>query len=425
MKRFILALSVVMFLLPTGILSARGSRDTGPAAAGPVNLRILWWGGQARHDRTLKVIEMFRQKQSGVQVEPEYLGWDGYWDRLAVLAAAEDMPDVFQMDNGQFPQYDRKGLLADLYRLKGFDPGMVDAGMCRIGEVSGRLLGICLGTNAYCLAYNPRLFEAAGVAAPTVSWTWTDLRAASLKIREKTGAYGLDSFGSDVDFQYWLRTRGARMYSADLKRPGWSDPRIVAEFFRQVVDFHRSGVMASAEYAVENDANEENSLYAQGKAAMMLLWSNKVVSVYKTLQADSSLMVLPGPGSREGMYLQPSMFFSVSPASKSAAEAASFITFFLGDVEANKVLLGDRGLPVVPAVRTALANSADHQNALVFDYITLVAGRSSPPDLAYPETEEEVLDLYEKVTQEVRFGRLTPDAAAQALYQQWSDLLAR
>lgn len=425
MKRCVFTLSIILLLLPAAILLANGTPDTAADSQGPVKLRILWWGGQARHDRTLKVIELFRQKQPGIQLEPEYLGWDGYWDRLAVLAAAEDMPDIFQMDIGRFPQYDKKGLLADLSKIKGFDARMVDAGMRKIGEVDGRLLGICLGTNAYCLAYNPKLFEAAGVAVPTVNWNWADLRAAGLKIREKTGAYGLNDFGSDNDFQYWLRTRSTRLYSDDLKKPGWSDPQIVVDFYQQLVDFQQARIMPPAEYAVENQSNEENSLYAQGKAAMMFLWSNKVVSVYKTLQAESSLMVLPGPGSRQGMYLQPSMFFSVSRATTHPTEAGAFITFFLGDIEANKILLGDRGLPVVPAVRSALAGTADRQNAIVFDYITLVAGRSSPPDLAYPEAEEEALDLFQKTTQEVRFGRLTPAQAAQALHQQWADLLAR
>jgi hypothetical protein len=76
-------------------------------------------------------------------------------------------------------------------------------------------------------------------------------------------------------------------------------------------------------------------------------------------------------------------------------------------------------------LRSALARAADRQNAIVFDYISVVADRSSPPDVEYPEAEEEALDVFQKITQEVRFHRLAPAQAAEKLYQQWSELLAR
>lgn len=35
---------------------------TEPAEAKPVTLRIAWWGGQPRHDYTMKVIDMYEEK---------------------------------------------------------------------------------------------------------------------------------------------------------------------------------------------------------------------------------------------------------------------------------------------------------------------------------------------------------------------------
>ena len=51
--------------------------ETPPAVASdskdPVKLRIAWWGGQSRHDYTLKVIEMYESQNPHVTIEPGML----------------------------------------------------------------------------------------------------------------------------------------------------------------------------------------------------------------------------------------------------------------------------------------------------------------------------------------------------------------
>jgi ABC-type glycerol-3-phosphate transport system substrate-binding protein len=37
-------------------------------AAEPIELRIAWWGGQARADKTIKVIEMFMQEHPDIKI---------------------------------------------------------------------------------------------------------------------------------------------------------------------------------------------------------------------------------------------------------------------------------------------------------------------------------------------------------------------
>src|SRR4051794_2130793 len=64
----------------------------------PVTLKIAWWGEQPRHDSTVKVIELFEKKSPDIKIEYEYSSWDDYWKRLAPLAAANQLPDIVQMD---------------------------------------------------------------------------------------------------------------------------------------------------------------------------------------------------------------------------------------------------------------------------------------------------------------------------------------
>ena len=73
-------------------------------ASGDVNLSIMWWGSDARHEATQAVLDLYTA-QTGIAFTPEYTGWDGYWQKLPVLAASNSMTDVLQMDAAYIHQY--------------------------------------------------------------------------------------------------------------------------------------------------------------------------------------------------------------------------------------------------------------------------------------------------------------------------------
>lgn len=70
--------------------------DEGASDSEEVTLRVAWWGGQERHDRTLQVIEMYEEENPHVTIEAEYSGFDGYFDKLNTQLAAGNAPDVIQ-----------------------------------------------------------------------------------------------------------------------------------------------------------------------------------------------------------------------------------------------------------------------------------------------------------------------------------------
>ena len=64
----------------------------GPAFAQEARLRVLWWGSQARADRTNKVNQLFQEQNAGVAINGEFLGWSDYWPRLATQVAGGQTP---------------------------------------------------------------------------------------------------------------------------------------------------------------------------------------------------------------------------------------------------------------------------------------------------------------------------------------------
>src|SRR5699024_7109700 len=63
-----------------------------------ITLRMAWWGEQTRNDGTNEVIEMFEDENPHITIETEYARWDDYWRKLAPQAAANELPDIIQMD---------------------------------------------------------------------------------------------------------------------------------------------------------------------------------------------------------------------------------------------------------------------------------------------------------------------------------------
>ena len=63
-----------------------------PASGAPVELRVAWWGSQDRHDRTIKAIELFQQKNPNIKVTYEFAGWDDYWTKMTLRRPATAYP---------------------------------------------------------------------------------------------------------------------------------------------------------------------------------------------------------------------------------------------------------------------------------------------------------------------------------------------
>ena len=108
-----------IFILPLVILSilngcSSSHTEQSVKNKGPVTLKMAWWGEKPRHDSTEKVIKLFEKKNPNIKIEYEYSNWDDYWKRLAPMAAANQLPDLIQMDQLYLTSYSNNHLLDDL-----------------------------------------------------------------------------------------------------------------------------------------------------------------------------------------------------------------------------------------------------------------------------------------------------------------------
>src|SRR5690606_31711318 len=69
-----------------------------PVMAQDGSLRLIWWGGQNRADRTLAAADAYAAATGNAEPVGEFLSWNDNWTKLAPQVAGGNAPDVIQMD---------------------------------------------------------------------------------------------------------------------------------------------------------------------------------------------------------------------------------------------------------------------------------------------------------------------------------------
>jgi multiple sugar transport system substrate-binding protein len=195
-----------------GLAACGGSSGSG----GPVTVRMAWWGGDARHQYTQALIEKFNSTHTDVQVKGEFGEWSGYWDKLATTTAANDAPDIFQMDAIYLRSYGDRGALLDLSTLDGLDTSTIDEDSLETGRTPDGLIGLCIAIHPLGVMTNPLVLQNAGLQLPDdKTWTWDDYHAAGAAITAASpeGTYGIANNGIDeVGLQLWCKQNGGALY---------------------------------------------------------------------------------------------------------------------------------------------------------------------------------------------------------------------
>ncbi|MBI1779414.1 MAG: carbohydrate ABC transporter substrate-binding protein [Proteobacteria bacterium] len=402
-----------------------------PALAEDKRLRMYWWGGKERADRTFKVNDLYSAANAGVKIDGETLGWGDYWARLATQAAGRNAPDVIQMDYRYIFEYARRGALLPLDEYVPKLLSIEDFGKVAIdsGRVDGKIYGVSLGLNSTALLYNKSAFEKAGLPPPTHETTWAEfanLTAELTKANVKPGFWGsMDGGGNEPALEVWVRQRGKQLYNQEGKL-GF-DEKDAADWFAFWDDMRKRKACVPPDVQALDRNAVETAMLSQGRGGTGFEHSNLLVA-YQTLNKDKlSMTMYPqgGTGAMPGQYLKPSQMWSVYARSKLPEEAVKIVNFFVEDKEAAKVLKVERGVPASARIREQIAPDLDELDRESVKYVALVSERVGPLPLPPPNGAGEIAQTLKRVNEEVGFGRLAPAAAGKQFTTEASSILAR
>lgn len=416
------------FLMGSSALAAAAAFGVSPAFAQSA-LRLIFWGGQARADRTYAVTDAYAAA-GNAGIEGEFLSWNDYWPKLATQTAGGTAPDIIQMDYRFIVEYATRNAIAPLDEFVGsalnlgeFDQDQLDGGM-----VDGKLYGISLGANSVAMLANQTAFEAIGEAVPDRDWTFADIERLGEAFKAAgTGMAAMsDGSGSEPFLDNWLRQRGKALYTADGKL-GF-DAADATEWFAMWNGYREKGYIVSAEDNALDTGAPETSMVALKKAALLPSNSNQLV-VHQSVN-DDTLTITNYPrlaaGVGGGHYRKPSMFFSVGGTAADKAAAAAFINYFVTDPEAGKILGVERGIPCNASVREAITPTLDEQSQIALNFVAnlgdLLGPLPPPPPAAAGEIDTSLLRV---LSQEVAFGGRSAEDAGTFFVDEATAILNR
>ncbi|MCP9001042.1 extracellular solute-binding protein [Pseudarthrobacter sp. RMG13] len=399
-------------------LSACGGGATPQSDGGPVELRFSWWGSDKRAQLTQAAIAAFEAENPNIKIKPEYGDWSGYWDKLATQVAANDAPDIIQMDEKYITEYSTRGALLDLSKYE-VDTSKLDKAALNAGKSEDGLTGIAAGINAATIMANPAVFKAAGVELPDdKTWTWEDFGRISAELTEKSpkGTYGSAAYGTDeASLGVWLRQNGKSLYTSDGKL-GF-EPSDVADWWAFLKELSEKKAVPSASEVVEAEAAAlDQSGLATGKNGLAFWWSNQLPALEKAAGTDLQILRFPsttGKAADAKLWYKASQFWSASSRTKHPVETAKFINFLANNTKAGEALLADRGVYPNSDVRAAIEPKLTPADIKVVKFIDQIKGELGEAPAPPPKGAGAIQEIVKRYTSEVLFNRLSTDEAGK------------
>ena len=393
----------------------------------PVVLRMAWWGNQKRNDITVEALNLYTQMHPNVTFETEPSDWSGYFDKLATQVATGNLPDIIQQDYNRLTPFYQKGQLMNLqpYVDSGvINPEGIAQSVLDSGSYDGELYALCNGLTSRCLVYDKEVVEEAGVTIPD-QMTWDEFFEISKTIHEKTGVQTYFLEKDICDNLY--RSAGMPLYASDGKSLSGEDDALLVRLFTMGKQAMDEGWHVSPETLVEKNPEVVETMPIMDKTTWNSFTNSNQYSVLcSTAGRELGITMYPKSADavKNPVYLKPSQFFCGSATTEHPEVVADVINFLVTSVEANQILKGERGTPVSASVLEVLKADLSDTERTSYDFIDQVVKIATPADPPSPSGASEVTQVMSDYMEQVRYGLITPEDAAAAVFKEANDILS-
>jgi oligogalacturonide transport system substrate-binding protein len=424
------------------LLLAGGAALAGMArparASAPVVLRMGWWGGGDRHQRTLAALAAFEAAHPGVRIKAEYMGFNGYLEKLTMQLVGGTEPDVMQINWAWLAMFSKDGQgFLDLYAHRDrIALAQLAEADVRMAEVQGRLNGLAPSFSARLFLWNAAAFERAGLPLPD---SWDALFAAGPHFRRVLGEKAFPLDGELYDMLLLAQSLVHQSHGSPYLHP--TEPRVAmspaalrewVRTFRRLGDEHVATPLPyRASLGGAEKPTEQQPDWVAGRWAGNYTWDSAIRLRQSTLDPKQRLVVGPSlqlPGTTtSGVFGRPSMLFAVSRRTRHAQWAARLVDFLVSDPAAAAILGVTRGIPGAPRARDVVLERklARPLELEAWQQIGTLraAGRIERPSPAFEDARMRkfLRDVFERVA----YGRIDDAEAASRLLQHGQALMAR
>jgi multiple sugar transport system substrate-binding protein len=419
---------VIALLLVGTACSNSTSNDQSSSSKEDVVLTFTVWGNEHHIAMYEEHLQGFYEEHPHITINIESIPHADYQQKLSVLAAGNELPDVGWVAESMVPQFVNNGILRDVSSVKDdadfhfddFFPPTLE-----LWQHDGELLGLPFSTPPMIMYFNETMFTEAGVPTPNEladrgEWTWEKFEEVAKQLSQGDGTsreYGANLWINWKNFATLLShtwSHGGEVFNEDMTSFEWNSPEGIETFelMDRMMFQDRSHVPPGEEIPFESGrvgmftfmysyiANVRGiedfewdiaPLPAGPQGTAPLLGQAGIVAFEGSKHPEESLLLLKYLQSQEGIQAQ-SQFFV--PPRKSVLESDEFI-----NVPNN---------PPLESIERALINEMDNgkiyplhedwtriESSIVKGWDELFAKMSSPAEIL-DRMEQEIAPILEK-----------------------------
>ncbi len=399
----------------TGVKEPDGQIDS-------CKLRFSWWGGDDRHNATLKAIDVWNELHPEIEIIPEYGGWDGWSEKVSAQINSHTEPDIMQINYDWLVSFspDGKGFydlskLTDYLDFSGFTDEILS-----FGKSGGILNAVTVSVTGRGFFYNSEVYRKMGAEYPD---TWEDLISLGEKFSDE------NIYPLDLDIQsggtawylavvYVQQKTGREFISMDGKL-GFTenDIKTALDFYKTLED---GGVIRSVETRTDEDGNValyQSPEFIEGSVAGVLEWGSSVGKYEMVLPEgvlEAGNFLSDENGNTGGWMVKPSMLYAISANTEYPDETALFMDFLLNNDEASVAFGTTRGIPASAHAEKALEDRglltglAQKNDEMIekLDTVTI------SPYMELPRMKE----FYNSAIEKISYDQADTSAVAEELY---------
>jgi multiple sugar transport system substrate-binding protein len=394
-------------------------------------LVLASWGSQEEIQAYQQVLRVFQEKNPGIQVEYINIPSNEYLAKITAMMAAGSPPDVFFINNIDFPGLASRGVLKPLdpfIQRDKYPTGDIFPGILKAFQWEGAQYGLPRDVSNLVVFYNRNLLRKAGLPDPKPDWTWDDfLRYAKALTVEKDGKrvqWGVSFQTFYLFWELWVWSAGGRFYSPDHSKFLLNSPPSV-EGLQFYLDLrYKHHVAPTPEEAQDRGAF---TMFLNGQTGMIVDGRWRVPTLKARAKFDFD--VVPFPRGKAGSIVDIDGSGWVMAAGTRNPEAAWKLLSFLAGPEASQIFT-KTGL-IIPARGVDVKNvEKSIQNLKDFfvpppprsQHFFLTVNKTARPTETF-ERWNEALQLINKALEPVWQGKAELKAALDGVAPQVQKIL--
>lgn len=416
-----------------GATPTDGAASTDANKSEQVTLRFSWWGGDARHEATLAVIDQFETLYPNINIEPEYSSYDGYAEKKTTEFASATAPDIFQIETGLGPEYYKQGVLYNLSDTKidftSFDPAFLESN----GNFgSGSQYAIPTGQGGSALLVNKDLADEIGIDF-TTAYEWEDFLTLGNKVKEYNAKNGTEYYLLSLNTVYampffvraWARqANGDAIINDETKTLNMTEEQF-EECFTLLSELYENGVCAPASYKApfgENEQEDPNWIDGKYVASTCYTSTVKVMTSVNDVNYIAGELPLMANRKSDGWFTDTPQYIGMYKDTKHPEEAALFLDYFFNSEDAAKTLGTVRSAPPTKKA-TDICEAEGTLDKITVESIEVSKEYNGQSDGGFT-TSSEVNAILKDAYENVAYGTKTPKEAATEVVSLLNDFLS-